>query len=169
MDNLAAEFKGLKTFATLSPAPGFRSWLDGQLNAGEEELLTAAEQKAIPAAGAKNGGLKAVLANSDWHRDDALSEAMRGPLMRLCARFLTREQRENGRAVDPVTHFHLSNGARIGRLCWMADRSPKGLHQSAGMMINYVYKLAEIEDNHEAYTSKGKIIANSAVRGLAKP
>jgi malonyl-CoA decarboxylase len=51
----------------------------------------------------------------------------------------------------------------------MADRSPKGLHQSAGMMINYVYKLAEIEDNHEAYTSKGKIIANSAVRGLAKP
>jgi malonyl-CoA decarboxylase len=168
VDNLAAEFKGLKTFATLSPAPGFRSWLDGQLIAGEEGLLTAAEQKAIAAAGAKDGGLKAALVNPDWHHDDALTDALRGPLMRLCARYLIREQRENGRAVDPVTHFHLSNGARIGRLCWMGDRSPKGLQQSAGMMINYVYKLAEIEDNHEAYTSKGKIIANSAVRGLVK-
>ncbi len=89
--------------------------------------------------------------------------------MRLCARFLTREQRENGRAVDPVAHFHLSNGARIGRLHWMGDRSARGLQQSAGMMINYVYKLAEIDDNHEAYTSDGKIIADSAVKGLAKP
>jgi malonyl-CoA decarboxylase len=62
VDNLAAEFKGLKTFATLSPAPGFRSWLDGRLAAGEEELLTAAERKAIAAA----GGLKAALADPEW-------------------------------------------------------------------------------------------------------
>ncbi len=164
VDNLAAEFKGLKTFATLSPAPGFWSWLDGRLAAGEEELLTAAERKAIAAA----GGLKAALADPEWHRDGALCEALRGPLMRLCARYLTRESHANGRAVDPVAHFHLSNGARIGRLHWMGDRSANGLQQSAGMMINYVYKLAEIEGNHEAYTSKGKITAGSAVKGLAK-
>ena len=168
VDNLAAEFKGLKTFATLSPAPGFRSWLDGRLGVGEEELLTTAERKAIAAASDRDAGLEAALADPEWHRDDALSEALRRPLMRLCARYLTREQQENGRAVDPVTHFHLSNGARVGRLHWMADHSPNGIQQSAGMMINYVYKLAEIEDNHEAYTSKGKIIADSAVMGLVK-
>lgn len=167
VDNLAAEFKGLKTFATLSPAPGFRSWLDGRLSAGEEELLSAAERKAITAV-AGDGGIKAVLADPEWHRDEALCEALRGPLMRLFARYLTRESRENGRAVDPVAHFHLSNGARIGRLHWMGDRSANGLQQSAGMMINYVYKLADIDDNHEAYTSKGKITAGSAVKGLAK-
>ena len=168
VDNLAAEFTGLKTFATLSPAPGFRSWLDGRLGVGEEELLTTAERKAIAAASDRDAGLEAALADPEWHRDDALSEALRRPLMRLCARYLTREQQENGRAVDPVTHFHLSNGARVGRLHWMADHSPNGIQQSAGMMINYVYKLAEIEDNHEAYTSKGKIIADSAVKGLVK-
>ena len=168
VDNLAAEFKGLKTFATLSPAPGFRAWLDGRLSAGEEELLTAAELKAITAVRNRDGGLKAVLADPQWHRDAALCEALRGPLMRLCARYLTRERRENGGAVDPVAHFHLSNGARIGRLHWRGDRSPKGLQQSAGMMINYVYELAEIDDNHEAYTSKGKIAADSAVKGLVK-
>ena len=75
VDNLAAEFKGLKTFATLSPAPGFRAWLDGRLSAGEEELLTAAELKAITAVRNRDGGLKAVLADPQWHRDAALCEA----------------------------------------------------------------------------------------------
>ena len=85
--------------------------------------------------------------------------------MNLGARYLVRERR-NGRAIDPVAHFHLSNGARIERINWLADRSAKGMAQSAGLMVNYRYDLSEIEANHEAYTGEGRITASSAVRGL---
>lgn len=51
--------------------------------------------------------------------------------MRLCTRYLAVEKRPDGRALDPVAHFHLSNGARMERLNWMADTSPKGLRESA--------------------------------------
>ena len=79
-----------------------------------------------------------------------------------------REKTGSGRARDPVAHFHLSNGARLERLNWAADLSPKGLQQSTGIMINYLYKLSEIEENHEAYTDAGRIAMASAVRALAK-
>ena len=69
---------------------------------------------------------------------------------------------------DPVAHFHLTNGARMERLNWLADRSGKGLKQSLGMMINYRYRLGEIDANHEAYTGEGRIITSSAVRSLVK-
>ena len=67
-----------------------------------------------------------------------------------------------------MAHFHLSNGARMERLNWLADTSDNGLRQSAGMMINYRYKLAEIEANHEAYTGDGKINTSSQVRAHLK-
>ena len=172
VDHLAAEFKGLKTFATLSPAPGFRAWLDGVLNADGEDLLTSQELKAIAAvAGNPEGGgegLRNLMDRPAWHLQEGVSQALRKPLLRLSARYLAREKRDDGRALDPVAHFHLSNGARICRLNWMGDRSPRGIEQSAGIMINYVYKLNEIDDNHEAYTSEGKIAADSAVRGLLR-
>jgi malonyl-CoA decarboxylase len=65
-----------------------------------------------------------------------------------------------------VAHFHLSNGARVERLNWCADRSAKGLKQSAGLMVNYLYRLSDIEANHEAYASEGTVAAASGVRGL---
>ena len=67
------------------------------------------------------------------------------------------EKTPAGRALDPVAHFHLSNGARVERLNWHADLSAKGLQQSCGMMVNYLYRLADIEDNHEAYTGEGRV------------
>lgn len=173
VDLLAAEFKGLKTFATLSPVPGFRPWLERALSDGEPHLLLAAERKAIKqiadgSRGAK-GTLKALVEDvATWHRDPAVCEALRPPLMRLCARYLTQERRPDGKALDPVAHFHLTNGARMERLNWLADTSTNGLRQSAGIMINYLYKLGEIDDNHEAYTGAGKIAASSAIRSLAK-
>jgi malonyl-CoA decarboxylase len=78
------------------------------------------------------------------------------------------EKTAAGRARDPVAHFHLSNGARIERLDWAADLSPKGLQQSAGIMINYLYRLSEIEDNHETYTDDGRIAASSQLRALLR-
>ena len=73
-----------------------------------------------------------------------------------------------GRALDPVAHFHLTNGARIERLNWLGDVSAKGLAQSAGMMINYLYKLPDIDANHEAYRGQGKIAQSSGVTALGK-
>ena len=71
-------------------------------------------------------------------------------------------------SADPVAHFHLSNGARIERLNWLADTSDHGIKQSAGLMVNYVYKQAEIEHNHEAYRGEGKINMSSSVRSLSR-
>jgi len=67
-----------------------------------------------------------------------------------------------------VAHFHLSNGARVERLNWGGDRSGKGLGQSAGVMVNYLYEARRIEEYHEAYKGKGRVVASSAVRGLLK-
>ena len=77
-------------------------------------------------------------------------------------------RREGGTARDRVAHFHLSNGSRIERLNWLADTSPKGLSQSAGMMVNYLYKLDDIEANHEAYRGEGKVMTSSSIRSLLK-
>jgi malonyl-CoA decarboxylase len=67
-----------------------------------------------------------------------------------------------------VAHFHLSNGARIERLNWLGDISAKGVQQSAGIMVNYLYRLGEIEANHEAYREEGRVAAGSALRNLAR-
>ncbi len=170
VDSLSSEFNGLKTFATLSPVTGFRTWLDATLAERESDLLLRRESKALSAlqVGDTDGTLKTLLSKPSWHLDQAASQAMHAPLVRLCAHYLMREKHEDGRPLDPVAHFHLSNGARMEALHWMADTSPKGLEQSAGMMINYVYKLSEIDNNHEAYTTNGEIAASSAVRNLLK-
>ena len=171
-ESLSLEFKGLKKFATLSPIPGFMKWLNGALANGDPVLLTPGERKALSAAvghsaGAK-GVLKTLLKNPQWPDDLTISEALHAPLMRLCARYLIKEKGLNKRTLDPVAHFHLTNGANIESLNWRADLSPRGIKNSAGLMINYLYDLGRVEDNHEAYTSNGKIKASSAVRGYLK-
>jgi malonyl-CoA decarboxylase len=167
VDSLAAELPHLKTFATLSPMPGFRRWLERRLAEDGEALLTAGEQKALPQV---NGGppLAALLALPDWHRDEAIAQALRVPLTRLAGRYILSEKTSRGRALDPVAHFHLTNGARVERLNWRADLSAKGLQQSFGMMINYLYRLPDIEANHEAYRGDGRIAASSAFNRLVK-
>ncbi|HXP72845.1 MAG TPA: malonyl-CoA decarboxylase [Stellaceae bacterium] len=169
-DDLAAELPHLKTFATLSPVPGFRAWLDARLAKEEAELLLPAEREAIAALpGDKGaGGLAGLLAEAGWHEDRECGDVMQAPLMRLCARFLLTEKGSQGRALDLVEHFHLTNGARVERLNWLADHSLKGLQQSAGIMVNYLYRLAEVEANHEAYTGEARVAAAGAVKSLAR-
>ncbi|HEX3501198.1 MAG TPA: malonyl-CoA decarboxylase [Stellaceae bacterium] len=170
VDSLATELPRLKTFATLSPSPGFRPWLDDQLATDGDAVLTAAEQRVIRAlpGAAGEGGLHTLFATPGWQDGEAAMRVLREPLLRLCARFLMLEKTATGRARDPVAHFHLSNGARLERLNWAADLSPKGLQQSAGIMINYLYRLSEIEDNHETYTDDGRIAASSQLRALLR-
>jgi malonyl-CoA decarboxylase len=168
VDQLSAEFPRVKTFATLSPIPGFRAWLDEQFAKGIPGVLTAAERKWLGSAiqsAANKGTIKQLLA-TDWYKDKAIAAALQAPLLRLCAHYLLEGKRDNGAALDPVAHFHLSNGARIERLSWLGDVSEKGLKQSAGIMVNYVYRLGDIEENHEAYAGERTVVASSAVTGL---
>ncbi|MGH7126185.1 MAG: malonyl-CoA decarboxylase domain-containing protein, partial [Stellaceae bacterium] len=168
-DDLAAELPHLKTFATLSPIPGFRAWLDARLAKEEAELVLPAEREALAALpDGKNGGLAGLLADASWHESGAAKEAVQAPLLRLCARYLLTEKGAQRRALDLVEHFHLTNGARVERLNWLADLSPKGLQQSAGLMVNYLYRLAEVEANHEAYTGEGRVAASSGVKTQAR-
>lgn len=168
VDALAAEMPKLKIFATLSPIPGFRAWLSQA--AGRPDLLLPGETRALAALagnGAEPPALETLLDRPDWPRDPAMVAALREPMLRLCAHYLLQEKGRGGRAADPVAHFHLTNGARVERLNWLGDISAKGLQQSAGIMVNYLYRLADIETNHEAYRGEGEVAAGSAVRHLA--
>jgi len=169
-DDLAAELPQLRTFATLSPVPGFRAWLDARLEKDETEVLFPVEREALAALPGGRGakGLSGLLAETSWPEDQEVVDAVRATLMRLCARFLLAEKGAQGRVLDQVEHFHLTNGARVERLNWLADRSSKGLQQSSGIMVNYLYRLAEVERNHEAYTGGGRVTASSAVQTLAR-
>jgi malonyl-CoA decarboxylase len=171
VDQLRVEFPQLRTFSTLSPIPGFRRWLDG---AGEGALAIfgAADWAALHALPTRVDdvqGLRALLAAPDWQDDPRIAGALKGPLTRLCTQYLLEARRPRGGALDRVAHFHLSNGARVERINWMGDRSPKGLKDSAAMMVNYLYDLADIETNHEAYTTHGQIAASPAVLALLRP
>ncbi|KAL6992830.1 malonyl-CoA decarboxylase [Sarracenia purpurea var. burkii] len=106
--------------------------------------------------------------NHEWTKSEKLISALEAPLMRLCARYLLQEKKR-GRALDSVANFHLQNGAMIGRLNWMADRSEKGILQSGGIMVNYIYRLENIEENAQSYFSTGHIHASSDVSGFIKP
>lgn len=171
VDLLTRELPRLKTFATLSPIPGFRGWLRDFLEGVGEPFLTSGERRALRAFDDAEDDavlLGRLIERQGWEADEALREALRPPLLRMCMRYLAQEKRPNGSSVDPVAHFHLSNGARIERLNWLADPSSKGLAQSAGMMINYLYKLSEIEVNHEAYRGEGTVPLSSACRSLLR-
>jgi malonyl-CoA decarboxylase len=169
-DALAIELPRLKTFATLSPIPGFRAWLERQGRSAGVDLLLPAERATIEALGEEIpiSDLVSLLEVEDWPSNERVAGALRGPLLRLCARYLIRERAPSGRALDPVAHFHLSNGARVERLNWLGDVSTKGLQQSAGIMVNYLYRLGEIEANHEAYRGEGRVAAASALRNVAR-
>lgn len=170
---LGQEFRGLKQFATLSPVPGFCRWLAAREEAGDVALLTIEEAAAIRAAAGASAetspiaALQLLLARKEW--TPPVAKVLEPVLVRLCARFVAVEGGLNRkRAADPVAHFHLSNGARVERINWRADTSAKGMRESAGLMVNYLYDPQYIEDNHEAYAGEGKRAMATIVRKMVK-
>ena len=148
-EDLAAEFPRLRKFATLSPIPGFRAWLQ-QLGGNR-----------------KVAAVLAKLEGSAWLGDRELAEELGHELEPLCAYYLT--QAKHGREpLDAVARFHLRNGARLERINWLGDRSALGIERSAGLMVNYVYRLEDVERNHELYTKQYKVIASHHIDWLAK-
>jgi malonyl-CoA decarboxylase len=171
VDTLAAEFKGLSTYATLSPLPGFTRWMRRELESDASGLMTKDENDALAEAFVTVDGeeaLRRILDTTAWSADRALTDAAEPVLTGIAARYLLKAKNRRGRVADPVAHFHLTNGALVERLNWMGDKSDHGVGQSAGMMVNYLYNLGRIEENHEAYTGEGRVMASSTVEKLAR-
>ena len=167
---LSDELPNLKTFATLSPAPRFCQWLIPYLQKGGDPLLTANESKQICELSGCNEaseGLLEIINKENWHQNAENEMILKKPLMRLCAHYLIHVKRGK-RASDPVANFHLSNGAKIQHINWMADISTKGIAQSCGMMVNYHYRLNKIELNHETYRTTGEVYASREAKSWLK-
>ena len=159
--DLARELPSLKIFSTLSPIPGFRSWL----NASQDQLPTYIPrdlvQQMLTATGAPNLFAALQMCTELPEQTAQLERLYRDTLMRLAARYITGFGLETGPR-DPVARFHLGNGARVERINWNADRSAKGMRESYGIMVNYLYDLGAIEANHEAFANKRPV-------AMAKP
>lgn len=167
--DLKRDLPELKHFVTLSPIPGFRRWLERELAAGTP-LLTEAESGKIAAASGRLPAaniLADLLVDDTWMADERLAEAMWEPLERLCARYLLQEKAQGQQApLDPVASFHLDNGARVNRILWLADTSPRGMKQSHGLMVSYGYELDRVDENHERFGQSGEIAATRRIRRL---
>ena len=171
---LREEFPTMNVFSTLSPIPGFRTWLLKTLQMSKEnlsEILTPEEKDRISLAfyGKSDDfydSLFTALKTNQWAQNEKLRFALELPLMRLCARYLYLEKRRSF-ALDPVANFHLRNGAAMWRLNWWADLSPRGLTNSCGIMVNYRYYLDKLEDNSTNYQETKNIDASEQVRVLA--
>lgn len=124
--DLSQELPGLRTFVTLSPLPGFTTWLsETGIDAGAAE----------------------------------------GPLLcAYAAHYLVHVKDRSGMPVDPVARFHLGNGAIVHQVHAEADTSAKGKGQSAGLMVNYLYDLGRVAQNHELFATKGEIAQSAQIR-----
>ncbi len=140
--SLKQRFPQLKKFVTISPAPGFRSWLQQQA-IENPEIATIVEQ-------CKN--------QPDENTQSRLSQ--------LAASYYLEQKTPRDEPLDPVARFHLKNGAMLDRINPLADQSEKGQQQSFGLMVNYVYDLAKVEENHEAYMKDHQIVCSNQVRKL---
>jgi malonyl-CoA decarboxylase len=153
VEELRRELPKLDTFVTLSPVPGFGQWLkqatDVPVSDEERTLLESLDK-------------------GDWIEDAELTTKLRAVLEPLAAYYFLKARTPKGRLIDSVARFHLGNGARLERIDWLGDISPKGLRESAGIMVNYLYRLDDIEKNHEAYANDGEVVASSAVKKLLK-
>ncbi len=156
-EELRRDLENIKHFETLSPVSGFRRWLESSVT--DEEY----SDSLLEDLRSGNAFLRSLLDSVE----SELSEQARDVFLRLCAHYLLREKRD-GEPLDSVARFHLGNGASLERINWAADDSATGVARSASIMVNYVYRLDDIEKNHEAYFADGQIAASSTVRKLAK-
>ena len=156
VEDVSKDFPRIRKFATVSPVPGFRRWL------AEKADALSRSPKLAPFARA--------LAEARRSRVDARRSSRSGVgahLAPLCAYYLLRAK-QGLEPLDSVARFHLKNGARLERINWLGDTSVAGLQRSAGFSANYVYKLPDVERNHELYVREHKVRASREIEALAK-
>ncbi len=157
VEEVSREMPKLSTFVTLSPAPNFAEWLNRERKTEASRVLNEDDRVVLKA-----------LDRPDWWLDRAATETLRDPLMRAAAYYYLRARTARGTPRDSVARFHLGNGARLERLNFLADISERALRQSYGLMVNYLYDLEDIEQNHEAYAQHRAVVAASAVSRLVR-
>ncbi|MFY8179929.1 MAG: malonyl-CoA decarboxylase [Limnohabitans sp.] len=167
VETLRAEFPKLKTFATLSPIPGLRSWL----SKNADQLIAQLNPKELTALGREinfepptAAHVMAALEQPQVLAALSLKSSLRLFLTRAGAQYLG-QAKAGDLVLDPVARFHLGNGARIERINWFADPSVKGIKQSYGLMVNYLYDLKRI-DKHRLMLEKGVAPASGDVESL---
>ncbi|MBN2644417.1 MAG: malonyl-CoA decarboxylase [Desulfuromonadaceae bacterium] len=169
VDSLRQNLPNLKTFSTLSPIPGFRRWLelllaDDTSAPAKNALVTALRQAAQSLS--IEPGLGNVMEDPRWLEQSEICDLLKEPLLSLCACYLHERRERDGSPLDAVARFHLGNGARIEQLNWLGDISAKGLRESCGLMVNYLYALDEIQQNIEAYSQEKHIASAPRIRKL---
>jgi len=148
---LSSQLPDLKNFRTLSPIPGFMRWVNACDASSLDPVLVEGRRIALAVSGNKS----------------ADEETCRAPeLGKLVAYYLSAVRRDDEQPLDPVARFHLGNGASLDKVLLAADRFDKGLAQSAGAMVSYLYDLARVEQNHEAYASDQEVITSAEVKSL---
>jgi malonyl-CoA decarboxylase len=152
-EDLKRELPSLNTFVTLSPVPGLCRWFAALRS--QNDMLDPALASAL-----------GEIDRHNWHRTPW--RVLRESLSRAAVRYLFQAKDATGKPIDSVARFHLGNGARLERLNWMGDVSENGLAQSAGFMVNYLYDLAAVEHNHEAFANHGEIVASPEMRRLER-
>ncbi|HEX7528023.1 MAG TPA: malonyl-CoA decarboxylase family protein, partial [Thermoanaerobaculia bacterium] len=155
VEEIRREFPTVRTFVTLSPVPGFVSWLELDEGSGSSGLLPGDDRTALRR-----------LLIAGWHERTQDLRVLRPLLTDAVARYLLLARDRAGRLLDPVARFHLGNGALLEQINWLGNLSPKGLAESAGFMVNYIYDLSRIERNHEIYAQTGRVLAARDVRRL---
>ena len=164
VETLKQDFPKLRVFATLSPIPGFRRWLG--TNAGI--MLESMADKERGLLGRAIGADPLTPAGFLAAADSALELPEKSPLRQMllhCAAHYLGKGMKDEKPLDPVARFHLGNGARIERLNWAADPSAKGLKQSFGLMVNYLYDLHRL-DRHRAMLAQGKVPVSGGIKDL---
>lgn len=164
VETLKDEFGNLKTFATLSPIPGFRGWLESNAALMLGQLDEKERPELGQALGCESPSAQQLLVAFQEVKTLELKSPLRQMLMKCAAYYLAQAQVE-GKPIDLVARFHLGNGARVERLNWLGDPSPKGLKQSYGLMVNYLYDLRQL-DKYRAQFAKGKIAISADIRDL---
>jgi malonyl-CoA decarboxylase len=155
VEEISREFPRLSTFVTLSPAPGFAAWLARERTSNDPILLP------------EDLADLSELDKPNWWQDGA-AVRLQEPLLHAAATYFLSARSNNGAALDPVARFHLGNGARLEQLNPLADLSEKGLAQSHGLMVNYLYDVDDIEKNHEAYAENRTIVTVGGIRKRAR-
>ncbi|MDR3054619.1 MAG: malonyl-CoA decarboxylase [Zoogloeaceae bacterium] len=170
IEDLQRDFPRLKHFSTLSPLPLLGRWADKTPEVWQQAFQSGDLERVgkLAQCPATVEGVQTLLADPLWATNTRLTRALQAPLTRLAAHYLLTAKMGEKRLYDPVARFHIGNGARVERLNFLADTSEKGLRQSFGMMVNYLYEPDDIEENVENLLSTGKIAASSSVRHAVK-
>uniref|UniRef100_K3WUN5 Cyclic nucleotide-binding domain-containing protein n=1 Tax=Globisporangium ultimum (strain ATCC 200006 / CBS 805.95 / DAOM BR144) TaxID=431595 RepID=K3WUN5_GLOUD len=176
IERMSSQFPECHTSATLSPVPGFGTWIRKVLSSDptiSRRLFTTEQSQRISMkCGVNQTALaKWVLSKLDspnWHKDAVFVDTMHDVLTSACARYILFE-RKGDKILNPVANFHLQNGAQVEQINFLADLTPQMLQNSCSMMINYRYVMTSIDVTSVSYKRNSSAALSPAVARLVLP